>query len=300
MLEEPIHFSRTKTGAITEITIVAVFRGVRYDVSLMLPEDIVQANVQTAVFTADIGNYSGINAFIESANNNKNVTFVSFLDYPVSYPLPSNVLAIDVVWSGNDPRFVGKFFKLLPHIFLDNFESVLWIDANMVLSPIDDFFVTVSSYDFVCMLHDKRASIPSEAAEVILHGKDEKEAVDKVILSYKEIVDDLEAIPLLAGRFIYRRCNERVTEFNNLWFKLLLEGSIRDQLSLPIAQHMASVKSSLLPSRRAGDLFKVLFHKKYDVSNYGKGFLAVVRSSVSKLKYKLAMIKYSFKDWMDH
>ena len=298
MLEERIDFSRENLGAATRITMSAVFRGVRHEVSFTLPEDLVKSNFYKGVFTADIGHYSGVHAFIESANNNSDLVFVNFIDYPMLDPSPPNMFTVHVAWTGNDSRFVGKFFKLLPHIFLDNFQSVLWIDSNMILSPIDDFFESVNSYDFVCLLHDKRMSIPSEAAELILHGKDDKQTIDKLLLSYDELVDDLEEIPLLAGRFLYRRCNERVREFNNLWFSLLVEGSIRDQLSLPIASNMVSVNSLLLPSKRAGDLFRVLFHKRYNVSKYGKGFLPFVRSSISRLKYKLAKLKYFIKDWL--
>ena len=298
MLEEKIDFFREDLGAETAIMMSAVFRGVRHEVSFTLPEALVKENADKGVFTADIGHYSGVSAFIESAKNNPDLVFVNFIDYPMEDTVPPNMLTVHVTWTGNDSRFVGKFFKLLPQIFLDNFQSVLWIDSNMILSAIDDFFDSVNSYDFVCLRHNKRMSIPSEAAEIISHGKDDKRTIEKLVLSYNELVDDLEKIPLLTGGFLYRRCNERVREMNNLWFSLLVDGSIRDQLSLPIAVNLAPVNSLLLPSRRRREFFRILFHKKYNVSKYGKGFLPLLRSSISEFKYKLAKLKYFVKDWL--
>lgn len=298
MLEDQIKFSREVSDFTTKINMSAIFRNIHHEVSFMLPEELTKKNYSKGIYTADIGKYSGPSAFIDSANNNSDLVFIIFSDYSIPYDLPPNIFTIKVNWIGSDTRFIGKFFKLLPHIFLDNFESLLWIDSNMVLQPINALFESSRPYDFVCLLHDKRTSIPSEAAELILHGKDDKETLDRLILSYNKLTEGLEEIPLLAGRFLLRKSNERIQNFNNLWFNLLVNGSIRDQLSLPIAESMTSINSLALPSKNASGLFRVMFHKKYDVSQYGKGFLPFLRSNISKLKYKLAKLKYSIKNWL--
>lgn len=299
MLKEQINFSHEISNSITKINMSTFFRDTYYEVSFQLPAELAQMDHHKGIYTADIGNYSGLNAFIESANNNSDIVFINFCDYSISEVLPSNIFNVRVNWTGSDPRFVGKFFKLLPHIFLDNFQNLLWIDSNMILEPMDAFFESSMSYDFVCLLHDKRVSIPSEVNELILHGKDDKKILDEIIPSYSELIDGFEKIPLLAGRFLLRKSNERVQNFNSLWFSLLVNGSIRDQLSLPIAERMSSLNSLALQSTKARDLFKVIFHKKYDVSKYGKGFLSFLRSYISKLKYKLAKLKYVMKNWLN-
>tara|TARA_B100000886_G_scaffold330451_1_gene280902 strand:- start:676 stop:1128 length:453 start_codon:yes stop_codon:yes gene_type:complete len=143
------------------------------------------------------------------------------------------------------------------------------------------------------MLHDKRKTIISEAEEIIFQGKDDKLIIEGLLNSYEEKVYDFKKLTLLAGRFLYRKNNDQIIKFNQIWFDLLVNGSIRDQLSLPIAESKVEIKTYLLPSDHSKNLFKVQFHNKYDVGKYGNGAEQIIRSYISRLKYKASFILHS-------
>jgi len=293
MLENKIAYSRENLSGGVRIKMASTFRDVSHAVNFVMPSELLEVKSPKIVVTADIGNYSGQEAFIESAACNKELIFLNFIDYPALDNLPSNMFTINVIWTGDDPRFIGKFFKILPHLYLEEFKENLWIDSNIKLSSISSFFECLKPYDFSCMLHDKRKTIISEAEEIIFQGKDDKLIIEGLLNSYEEKVYDFKKLPLLAGRFLYRKNNDQIIKFNQIWFDLLVNGSIRDQLSLPIAESKVEIKTYLLPSDHSKNLFKVQFHNKYDVGKYGNGAEQIIRSYISRLKYKASFILHS-------
>ena len=63
------------------------------------------------------------------------------------------------------PRMSARKFKILPHTFLNNYHSSLWIDGNVRLmaNPIELINTFLIDSNMACFAHPKRKCIYSEA-----------------------------------------------------------------------------------------------------------------------------------------
>lgn len=182
-----------------------------------------------AVFTAIAASYDDL---AEPVVAPEGVDYYAFTDRDI---------ADDSVWKKrefdyfhHDPTRTARFVKTHPHLYFQDYDVSIWLDANLALhvDPRDIAGVLRPDVQFASWHHPLRDSVYDEAIECARRKKD-ADAVQHQIARYRTL-GLAEKSGLMETSVIVRKHNDpRVIEAMNLWWKEIDNGSRRDQLSLP-------------------------------------------------------------------
>jgi len=127
----------------------------------------------------------------------------------------------------------NRIYKILPHIFLPEYDYSLYIDGNFrIIGDIDEYITRfLKNNHMLCFIHPERNCIYEEAQTVLKMGKDSEKFVSPQINKYKS-----ENYPknngLIAGGILFRKHNNPpVVKIMNAWWRMVEFYSRRDQLS---------------------------------------------------------------------
>lgn len=149
-----------------------------------------------------------------------------------------------LVFSGYDkfvsPVMNAKFYKVLPHKFLD-YDISIWIDGNIYLKVPPQQLVDewLGDADMAVMEHYHRKDLTWEA---MMLSSTFKHRTPWVIDEVRQQMEHYEKIGLpgkeevVMGGLIIRRNNKLVNSFNEAWWAEICRWSQRDQLSFPIVR----------------------------------------------------------------
>lgn len=183
------------------------------------------------VYTAIIGDYDDLKV---PSVINSNWRYVCFTD---NKSLKSDIWEIRYVENVNKmeaPLFVRQF-KLCPHRFFPEYDTSIWMDANLRIEK--DLAILMENYqrhaDILFFPHPDRICVYDEGVVCIYWKKDDKKNILGQMQKYLE--DDYPYDHgLLSGGFIVRNHNKCcVAETMEIWWNEVLNGSKRDQISLP-------------------------------------------------------------------
>lgn len=247
-----------------------------------VPSNVLDLCYDQVVVSADIGCYSGPNCIIENAIRFPYINFLLFVDYDVDFPVSDNLIILHVDYISSDTRLIAKVFKILGVFLFKNCRSVCWIDANLIMISPPPSLPENSSFGFFS--HNKRSSVLEELKVVNNSAKDDKSALDQ-FKSYYSSSFGSASIGLFQGRYFVYKVNDDSKKFFNDWFHMMVQHSIRDQLTLPIALNRYRSKFLLLNSHES--YFTVNFHQRYNTSAQLKGVRGIILSFYYKLLYNL-------------
>ena len=149
-----------------------------------------------------------------------------------------------------DPVRAAKRIKILPHRFLSEYESSLYIDNTVRLKrPVADIFeeyLDRSASPFVCFNHPWRNCIFDEADELIKIGFDDPHRI-RAQMEFYRLLGIPKQIGLFKGAFLLRRHNDaELSSVMECWFEQLLKYSFRDQLSLPVVMRWMNFSCGII------------------------------------------------------
>ncbi len=172
------------------------------------------------------------------------------------------------------PNLMNRKFKILPHLFLNNYQWSLYIDSNVIIrkNPYDLAIKYLTKYKMVVPKHPKRNCLYEEAIEVMKLKLADKKIIEKQIQKLKK-----EGFPknfgLSENKVLFRQHNdEKIKKIMTDWWKEVLYLP-RDQLSLAYVLWKNKENFYFMEeSVRGGKYFKVDLHKK----EYKDGFLGQI------------------------
>lgn len=134
--------------------------------------------------------------------------------------------------TSSDPVRSAKIFKMLPHIFLKDYEYTIWIDGNIILSPqFMELFKYLEQGDIALFKHPHRDCMYIEAAACVKRNKDNHYVIKTQVKQYhKEGYPGHNGLNT-AGVIFRRNKSENVKKLNNAWWEEIQKFSRRDQLS---------------------------------------------------------------------
>lgn len=182
----------------------------------------------------------------------------------------------------NDPVRNARYYKLFPHKVLPEYETSVWIDANIDI--LDNTLenkvkkLTASKTDFAVNIHYERDCIYQEAEECIKQKKDDPVLIQKEVADLRK-----KGYPEHNGLFetnvIFRKHQSRLVGLvMRDWWKMITQFSRRDQLSFNYAlwKHNASCIKLFPDNIRLMDGFLLKNHNPRVTSvlfvDTGKGF----------------------------
>jgi hypothetical protein len=136
--------------------------------------------------------------------------------------------------------------KILPDLHFRADYSV-YHDANFTLKRSPEYLVerylAPKKREMAMFVHPARTNVEQEAGEIIAHPEwfpnVDMSSVYNQVERWKEVG---RPEGLWAAGMIIRKHTPDVAAFNRLWWREFMAGSPRDQLSLPVARHLAGMK----------------------------------------------------------
>jgi len=184
---------------------------------------------KVAVYTAIFGGYDSPPIV---AAPDERIRYILFTEQPdLKAPPPWEIRSVPRIFV--DPQLDARRIKILPHLFLPDFDVSVWIDANSRLLRLtnDDVRRISECADFVLRRHEFRACVYREADAVLWHRLDSPSRVKRQLENYRS-----EGFPERFGlhqtAFLVRRhLQENCVRFARSWWDQVFNYSKRDQLS---------------------------------------------------------------------
>lgn len=181
------------------------------------------------IYTALFGDYDEL---IDPKKNYQGCDFICFTDQK---NLKSDIWQIKIVDKIDlPPNMMNRKYKILPHLYLKEYEWSMYIDSNIAIlaNPYELASRYLSNHDFVVPQHFARDCIYQEAVECISLGKANSSEVLNQISFYKD-----QGFPEKFGlgeNGILLRCHNKdnVIKIMDDWWCELTSRTKRDQLSL--------------------------------------------------------------------
>lgn len=152
-----------------------------------------------------------------------------------------------------EPCRDAKRFKVLAHEHV-NADASIWIDAHCRLM-CDPLAVWNEFDEPIAVVKHWRACIYHEARACIRRGKDCPKRIRAAIAGYRK--EHPPRWGLFYGGWILRRHTPEVEAFNRRWWRLIADGSRRDQLSLPVALRKGGVAFAAIDRRRLAEFMQI-------------------------------------------
>ena len=187
------------------------------------------------VYTCITGNYDTLK---EPSKVNSDFDYVCFTDNSSMLSDVWNVRPLPREVDGLSQVKKQRWVKLHPHKLFPDYDISIWVDGNILIRGDVGKLLkkyVVEECSVYVPKHPNRNCIYDEAEAVIRYGKDKAEIVNKQIERFKK-----EGFPRDNGlpqtNILVRRHNDAgCARLMDNWFKVLKDGSHRDQLSFNYA-----------------------------------------------------------------
>ncbi len=184
---------------------------------------------------------------------------------------------------------MNRKYKLLPHLFLRDYEVSIYIDVSIrvLKSPTALVSEILKSNDIILSKHKLRDCIYEEARECVIFRKADYSATVDQIRRYRE-----EGFPRHFGLYengvlIRRHNSPQLIRLMEQWWEEYNRGSFRDQLSLPYILWKNDISFPIsIHSSNDGVYFNLFPHKKEEMDRWEKLQLS--------LTIRLRRLYYSF------
>jgi hypothetical protein len=201
-------------------------------------------NAKVAVLVCATGGFDGSVCYpvIESGVDYYFITDNSIRDTNIEVGKPFKWLPAR--YTDINPRRTARFVKTHPHLYLDGYDYVVWLDANIipvggVLRYVSD--VMHSKADIGLVRHPTRTSWILEAQECARIGADDAELLKDQTAKYVDL--GMKDEGLIETNFIVANLkSEDVKKFYGVWWNEIASYSLRDQVSVNFALNISKLK----------------------------------------------------------
>lgn len=181
-----------------------------------------------AFFTAIAGDYDPV---AEPSIIDPAADYVLFTDDRDLTSSAWTTRAFDFVHA--EPARTARFVKTHPHIYFPDHDRVIWIDANLQIDCLPEELISAENeqFDIITWQHPIRDCVYEELAECILRDKDEPAVMQEHIEALREAGYPEHNGLIESSVMLVRHQRPEVIAFLNDWWRLIDNGSKRDQLS---------------------------------------------------------------------
>ena len=183
-----------------------------------------------------------------------NIEYHAFVDgdlFSANIPGWTKHKIIDFTASFNfKSRRNAKIYKILPFLFLPNFDYYIYLDSGHILEkdPIDIINQFLQNSDIAVFKHPERNCVYEEGEEVKKISFDIPELIDRQLNFYRKAnYPANNGLYELPARI--QKNTEAVQRMSLMWWELICKYSSRDQISFPYACHTTNITPAILPGR---------------------------------------------------
>ena len=220
-----------------------------------------------ALYTCCFGSYTGLK---EVACRFDGCDYICFTDNPdlISKTWEVRVVECDV----SSPISASRHPKILPHLYMPEYSATLYVDANISVR-VDPSLLADKYLDkapFWVPKHPERKCLFAEAVECAVLRRGTKNALREEVARYA-LAGTPKDFGLSENGVLLRAHNDdEVIKIMELWWLLFSKGSLRDQISLPVAIWKSSKHFNYLDEsvRDSGREFTLNPHEKTSTQSF--------------------------------
>ena len=187
-------------------------------------------NEKIAVYTCITGNYESLK---EIKILEPDIDYFCFTDNKNLKSETWKIKEIPSYLIDLDNTRISRCLKILPHLFLCEYDISLWVDANIQINGNLNEFISehIKISNLMTTKHPGRICVYDESEAVINLEKDNTRIVKKQMLKYKNQLYPKD-FGMVQTNLMLRKHNESgVIEISKQWWNEVLKFSKRDQLS---------------------------------------------------------------------
>jgi len=210
------------------------------------------------VYTCIVGKYDVLK---EVAAPEKNIEYICFTDQIVESKT-WKIKPIPAFLKSMEPAKIARCVKILPHLFLQEYNISVWVDGSIqILGGIQEFVDNNLKNYFAIPKHPDRVCVYEEAKAIVRLNKDSVEVIDKQIFEYKKKNYPADNGMVQSGIMIRKHNDKRCITIAELWWKEVREYSKRDQMSFNYSIWKKNVVIDVLnPNIIVGKNFQIWTH----------------------------------------
>lgn len=219
------------------------------------------SNNKIVVYTCISGNYEKLK---EVKVINSEIDYVCFTNNKTLTSKTWQIREIPECLDDLDETRKARCIKILPHIFLPEYDISLWIDGNIEIKGDLIEFINdhINKSDFMTTKHPDRICVYDESSAVIKQKKDDEKIVKRQMEHYKNQLYP-EKYGMVQTNILLRKHNNiDVINLCNDWWNEVLKHSKRDQLSFNyVCWKNQNVDVEIInPNITSSDYFSIYFH----------------------------------------
>lgn len=149
-----------------------------------------------------------------------------------------------------DPTRSARMFKLLPHVFLPDYELTLWMDGDFALQDVDVAAMEkayLSEAHLATFVHRFRKCAYDEAMECVIRDLDEPLRIGRQMARYERIGFPRQMGLAETGIQLRHSQEPSIKLFGAEWWREVLYGSRRDQLSFNFTAWRLGLRTGTFP-----------------------------------------------------
>lgn len=193
------------------------------------------------VYSANFGGYDTVQPVLPVTGH-----WVLFTDQPQAAAPGWTVRPLSA--DGLGPRRMARRIKTLAHRWFPNADYTIWLDANLQMRVEPGVLIDawLSGFDLASFTHPSRDCVYAEAEACLRKGKDDRTVIMAQMNRYQRAHYPMHA-GLAETRVVARHSTVQVAQFSEAWAREIDAGSVRDQLSFPVAAHEVELAWNALP-----------------------------------------------------
>ena len=192
-----------------------------------------------------------------------------------------------------------RIVKICPHRWFPEYDYSLWIDGNIKLNILNDFFrkYDLEKCPFYTCKHPARNDIYDEGLVIIKMKKDTYDSISSQMYEYRK-----DKYPphggLIESNILWRKHNDKnVVDLDEMWAKEVIEKSHRDQMSFNYCAWKLNFKYGLFDQnyRLRNSFFSILNHKnKFDLNKKNQNTKLIIQKTNLIFINEINLNGYSF------
>ena len=203
---------------------------------------------KTAVYTAI---YGGKDVLIENQYRIPNADYILFTDNKEIKSKLWKIIHIPPEMECNVRN--ARRFKILPHMWLSNYEYSIWVDGNIKI--LKDLNPLVDSGTRWMVFGHGRYCIYDEADACIQFKKDNPNVIRSHVKKYINSGYPKNNGLWSTGVLIRKHNNADIIKMNEMWWEEIKNGSRRDQISAPYVAWKCGLTPDYIEGK-TGDLIQ--------------------------------------------
>ena len=233
------------------------------------------------VYTCISGSYDSLKDVVKKESN---IDYICFTNQDIESET-WEIRKIPKYLESLEQTKIARCVKILPHLFLPEYEISVWVDGNIqVLGNINKFISENIFNYFSISKHPDRICTYEEAKAVINLNKDNSDIVNKQIEKYRNNEFPENNGMVQSGIIIRKHNDKECIDISKRWWNEVKKWSKRDQLSFNYSIWNKDVKIDIMkPSIISSEYFQIWTHtnrgneiaylrKNYDsIKNYING-----------------------------